>query len=117
MCDPTIINDAILITPLLGDHKLITFTYKGAPQPPIIIYKRNWQNYTPGKLIESLTKAIFEIEADGLQDIWNRFESLLMPIIDDLAPLSPFMENITLKSNYQMKMKPKQKFVKSFEKY
>ena len=70
--------------------------------------KRNWQNYTSTKLNELLSTINFDIEADLVQDIWNRFEAALLPVIDDLIPYAPFVENTTVKSSEPSK-KIKQK--------
>ena len=96
--DPTYVNDITLLTPLIGDHKLIVFTVTGSLEPPEITYKRNWQNYSQEKLNDQLSKINFEIEADEVQTIWNKFESLLMPIIDEIAPLVAFVNNVTVQS-------------------
>ena len=106
--NPTLIHDIVLKTPLIGDHKLITFKAQGNPLPPEIIMKRNWQNYTSTKLNELLSTINFDIEADLVQDIWNRFEAALLPVIDDLIPYAPFIENTTVKSSEPSK-KIKQK--------
>ena len=38
------------------------------------------------------------IEADQVQNYWDNFESALMPLVDRLAPLEPFIQNCTINS-------------------
>ena len=38
------------------------------------------------------------IEADTVQPYWNRLESILLTIIDNLAPLEPFINNCSSNS-------------------
>ena len=33
-----------------------------------------------------------------VQAIWNIFESIILPIIDEMVPYLPFIENATIKS-------------------
>ena len=96
--NPTLIENINLKTPIIGDHKLILFNAKGIKKsdPPII--KRNWQKYTSLKLNDLLSKITFEIEADKVQDIWNKFESTILPVVDSLIPYEPFVENTALKT-------------------
>ena len=102
--DHIYVQDHLLISninakvPLFGDHVIITFKICGTPDPPTVTLKRNWQNYCPDRLISDLSKLSFDFEADQVQAYWNKLESLLMPIIDDIAPLSPFKNNVTVAS-------------------
>ena len=96
--DPNIVHNITMQTPLIGDHKLITFCALGTPTPPNIVMKRNWQFYTKEKLNECLSQVNFDIMADRVQDIWNKFDNVILPIIDELAPCEPFIDNITVNS-------------------
>lgn len=40
----------------------------------------------------------FNIETDNVQSMWNNFENILLPIVDKLAPLTPFVNNNSVKS-------------------
>ena len=96
--DPNIIHNITMQTPLIGDHKLITFCALGTPTPPNIVMKRSWQFYTKEKLNERISQVNFDIMADSVQDIWNKFENVILPIIDELAPYVPFIDNTTVNS-------------------
>ena len=39
-----------------------------------------------------------DFEADQVQAYWNKLEALLLPIIDNIAPLTPFKNNVTVAS-------------------
>ena len=60
--------------------------------------KRSWQQYTPDKLKHALANITFEFEADQIQAYWNKFEAILLPVIDSIAPITPFTNNTTVVS-------------------
>ena len=79
--------------------------------------KRIWQYYTSLKLNDLLSNLTFEIEADGVQDIWNKFETTIFPVIDKLVPYEPFVKNATIKTHepspiIKRKMNLRKKLVK-----
>ena len=96
--DPTHVFNLYSIEPLVGDHKLIIFEILHKNEPAKVILKRNWQQYTPISLLNELASTDFDIIADDVQSMWNRFENLLLPIIDKLAPMTEFTNNSTVKS-------------------
>ena len=75
------------------------FKIQGKPDPPSTFLKRNWQQYTPDKLKHALANITFEFEADQVQAYWNKFEAILLPVIDSIAPITPFTNNTTVVSN------------------
>ena len=96
--DPTHVFNLYSIEPLVGDHKLIIFEILHKNEPAKVILKRNWQQYTPISLLNELASTDFDIIADDVQSMWNRFENVLLPIIDKLAPMTEFTNNSTVKS-------------------
>ena len=96
--DPTHVFNLYSIEPLVGDHKLIIFEILHKHEPAKVILKRNWQQYSPISLLNELAFNDFDIIADDVQSMWNRFENLLLPIIDKLAPMTEFTNNSTVKS-------------------
>ena len=96
--DPTHVLNLYSIEPLVGDHKLIIFEILHKHEPAKVILKRNWQQYSPISLLNELASTDFDIIADDVQSMWNRFENLLLPIIDKLAPMTEFTNNSTVKS-------------------
>ena len=96
--DPTHVFNLYSIEPLVGDHKLIIFEILHKNEPAKVILKRNWQQYTPISLLNELASTDFDIIADDVQSMWNRFENALLPIIDKLAPMTEFTNNSTVKS-------------------
>ena len=96
--DPTHVFNLYSIEPLVGDHKLIIFEILHKHEPAKVILKRNWQQYSPISLLNELASNDFDIIADDVQSMWNRFENVLLPIIDKLAPMTEFTNNSTVKS-------------------
>ena len=96
--DPLVISNVCAKEPLCGDHVIIIFKISGKPDPPTVTLKRNWQDYSPEKLIANLSNLSFDFEADQVQAYWNKLESLLLPVIDNIAPITPFKNNVTVAS-------------------
>ena len=86
------------IEPLIGDHKIVTMQILGKKEAPKTIMKRNWRTYSKENLITLLNEIQFNIESNSVQASWNLFENLLLPIIDKIAPLTPFENNATSSS-------------------
>ena len=96
--DPTIITKISSTKPLIGDHKLITFDVAAEKQQIKPLLKRNWHSYTKPKLLQALATVNFNFETDQVQNYWDKFEASLLPIIDDLIPMAPFINNCTSNS-------------------
>ena len=60
--------------------------------------KRNWHYYSKNKLLNLLSNTDLNFEADQVQAYWNKFEQTINPIVDKLAPLEPFFNNCSSKS-------------------
>ena len=52
-----------------------------------VIQRRNWQKYSKPKLLHLLSQENFDIETETVQCTWNKFENILINIVDALAPL------------------------------
>ena len=52
-----------------------------------------WQKYSKPLLIEKLTSNNLNIDTDDVQTYWNCFESLLVDIVDQVAPLEKIGNN------------------------
>ena len=96
--DPTIIENITHKIPLIGDHKLIMFEIVFMPEKITPTLKRNWHHYSKNKLLNLLSNTDLNFEADQVQAYWNKFEQTINPIVDKLAPLEPFFNNCSSKS-------------------
>ena len=96
--DPTIVIKMNSTKPLIGDHKLIIFDVAAEKQQIKPLLKRNWHSYTKTKLFQALATVNFNFETDQVQNYWDKFEASLLPIIDDLIPMAPFINNCTSNS-------------------
>lgn len=65
--------------------------------------RRNWSNYSKNKLLDALASVNLDIETDTVQDTWNLFETIIIEIVDDLAPLITI--NTNNRSNSLVKTK------------
>ena len=105
--NPLIINTVYAIKPLIGDHSLIIAEINGILDPPKVLKKRSWKNYSKDELLRRLTNVNFDTCSDNPQSIWNHFEESLTPIIDELAPLVDFTNNTKVEANPPVKIKSK----------
>ena len=93
LSNPTKVNNLKFQIPPFGDHVLITFNIHSKIKNITEIYKRNWQKYSAPILIEKLTSTNLKIDTDDVQTYWNCFESLLVDIVDQVAPLEKIGNN------------------------
>ena len=96
--DPTLIKNLYHVEPLTGDHYVVIFEILNNPEPTKISIKRSWQSYSKQSLLTELAGVDFNILTDDVQSTWNNFESVLLPVIDKIAPLVQFSNNLTVKS-------------------
>ena len=96
--DTTIIMKLNSSKPLIGDHRLVKFVINAKKQQIKPQMKRNWHFYTKEKLLEALALVNFNFETDQVQSFWDKFESSLLPIIDNLVPMVPFINNCSSNS-------------------
>jgi hypothetical protein len=82
---------------------LISCEIVASKSPKKVIMKRDWRNYSKDKLIMKLKKLSTLPITDCVQETWNKFENLLINIVDDIVPLVPFVDN-----SIKEKLSPKQ---------
>ena len=88
----------------IGDHKLISCEILASKTPKKVVMKRDWRNYSKDKLILKLQCCSFSTNINCVQESWNRFENVLINVVDDIVPLVPFVDN-----SVKEKMSPKLK--------
>jgi hypothetical protein len=69
--------------------------------------KRDWRNYTIEKLNSRLSSVIWENDIDQVQHYWNSIEGAIVEIVDELAPLVPFINNSICSSTIPVLIKNK----------
>ena len=87
LSNPTKASNLNSIIPPFGDHVLITFAINSESKLNQEVFKRNWRNYSKHLLIEKLNSENLHIDTDDVQTYWNCFESILIDIVDQIAPL------------------------------
>ena len=85
--NPTSLSDIKSTTPPFGDHQMVSFIIKSVLSPANKIFRRNWKNYSKEALNIKLSETNWQIEHDDVQGYWNCFESKLVNITDELAPV------------------------------
>ena len=66
---------------------MVSFIIKSVLSPANKIFRRNWKNYSKEALNIKLSETNWQIEHDDVQGYWNCFESKLVNITDELAPV------------------------------
>ena len=64
-----------------------------AKSRPVCSYKRSWIKYKKEILIERLSLTNWDLTSDTVQDYWNQFETKILQIVDDIAPMTTFKNN------------------------
>ena len=91
--DPSSVTDLHCCEPIFGDHKMIMFNSLTAKSRPVCSYKRSWIKYKKEILIERLSRTNWDLTSDTVQDYWNQFETKILQIVDDIAPMTTFKNN------------------------
>ena len=99
--NPFAINNIGNVETEIGDHLLIICKVTGSKNPPKITLRRDWRTYKKELLLEKLTPNIDPtIRPNNVQSAWNHFENLMINVIDEIVPLTPFVnDQIKKKSN------------------
>ena len=95
--NPTKIKNLKNVIPPFGDHLMISFEIIHNQAPTINIYRRNWQNYTKESLQQKLLIQNWDIENEDVQGFWNSFESILVTVIDELAPVQCIPDKLNVR--------------------
>ena len=69
--------------------------------------KRDWRRYSAERLMGKLSLESWDADFMDVQPIWDYFESKLVKIVDDIAPLAQFKNNRIHKDNTQMALRNK----------
>ena len=88
----------------IGDHMLISCEIVASKSPKKVIMKRDWRNYSKDKLIMKLKILSTLPRTNCVQETWNKFENILINIVDDIVPLVPFVDN-SIKEKLSPKLK------------
>ena len=93
-------NDPFKITNIkaneteIGDHLLITCKIMGTTNPPKPVMRRDWRFYSKEILVNMLSKTInTQLKPNTVQCTWNYFENQMINTIDELVPLTPFIND------------------------
>ena len=85
------------MAPIFGDHLLLIIKVQVKRQLNKLPYlKRDWRRYSITNLLSRLNNIRWDLNIDDVQSYWNSFETKLVEVIDEIAPLSPTINNITL---------------------
>ena len=97
--NPLIIKQLKTVLPYVGDHVLVIAEITGSVESPKVIRKRDWRSYSKNLLLHKLESVQFITNCDSPQDLWNNFETSLLPIIDEIVPYAEFSNNSIVNIN------------------
>ena len=96
--DHIYVNDVTLVTnisqlkPIFGDHKLVMAELCSNRPQPKITFRRDWRHYSKDKLNNLLSETEWSNTAVDVQELWGDFETKLIKIVDELAPMAQFFD-------------------------
>ena len=93
MKDLTSVSNLHHDKPCSGNHELITFNININKNEKTITWRRDWRRYSKEKLLSKLREVDWYSEFENVQDCWNSFECKLITVIDEIAPVSKFVNN------------------------
>ena len=98
---------------------MVIFDHDIVKQKPVSSFRRNWKNYSTGRLLDMLGNVTWNLEGDSVQDCWNDFENKLITIVDDIVPLTEFSNNTEAKLKIPPEIKnvinTRKRLLKSFK--
>ena len=113
---PHLISDINQIETEIGDHKLIMCDIHSLKSESKTIMKRDWRHYSKHALVERLKNCNFNTSLNCVQETWNRFENIMINIVDELTPLVPFcnesIKNSSVPKNVKNLINMKKRFLK-----
>ena len=104
--DTTVIKSLTHLTPAIGDHRLITLTLLESREPPTKSLKRNWKYYSKDLLLNKLSICTFDYNITNVQQFWNHLENKIICVVDSVAPLTEFTNNLITATCPQNLVKP-----------
>ena len=78
-------------TPMFGDHQLVMANLCVVRPQPQITVMRDWRYYSKERLCSLLGAVDWTNNATDVQQIWNDFETKLITVVDELVPVSSFV--------------------------
>ena len=57
------------------------------------VWRRDWRNYSKELLDNALNLNDLNFKSDSLQAYWNELETQLIRVVDDLVPLTQFIND------------------------
>ena len=103
--NPTFFSNICSVCPIFGDHLLIIIEFLSTHRSDNTILKRDWRCYNPLLLSSMLSCVDWSFDVCNVQQFWNLFENELINIIDKIAPLTTFRNNVVVQSNVSSKIK------------
>jgi hypothetical protein len=73
---------------------LVSFEIKLSKNPPINCIKRDWRKYSKENLSSALSMLDWNINIENVQEYWNVFENMLIDVVDEIVPLTDFVNNV-----------------------
>ena len=102
------ISDLQPVETVIGDHVLIKMTLDDeGMNEQVISYKRDWTKYSKEKLVDELSICNMDWNVSDIQCYWNKIEEIIIRIIDKLAPITKYVDNVTSKSKTPLLIKRK----------
>ena len=95
--DPSLITEVSGIKPVFGDHTMVVASIALNKPRPTTYLRRDWRKYSREVLLSELNKIDWNIMDDSVQEYWNTFENKLVEVVDQVAPLREFRDNVVPK--------------------
>ena len=73
---------------------LIVLSADGVKAEPCVVQKREWRRYSKESLNTELSNIDWNINVDDVQQYWNLFENELIKIVDLVATLVDYHDNV-----------------------
>ena len=96
--DSSTINNIRSIKPLAGDHVAVLFEIDKIQPNQSTQIRRCWKNYSKSLLLTYLSQSNWESNGNSTQDIWYEIENKLIRIVDVVAPMVEFKNNLSADS-------------------
>ena len=105
--DPCMIENMHDKQPTFGDHRLVVFSLQCGKSKVEQIMRRDWRKYSKDLLNSRLASIEWHTEIDSVQQYWNVFEQTLVSVVDEIAPMVPFVNNNVSRSQIPALIKNK----------
>ena len=95
--DPLLEETLESFEPTFGDHIALLIKVNGDKKSLHCNQRRNWTSYTKEKLLNMLREVDWQIDYDDVQSFWNHLESKVLSVVDELVPMTTFINNTYVK--------------------